>query len=180
MILDTVCTTTAPVKNHSLQERKLVTTPLRNPPQEPLITRLLSIILIPQQRRPFTSKHARNPRVPIRHAPKRHAHAPLLRQTRPRDPLVGSGLHGQLLRRSGRVHPDVDLGVRHVHLLRGEELQRLDQGGLVWGRDGSGGRHFGGEVALQADAVDLDAVGFDEADDTGGAFGFGTGVLEGG
>lgn len=32
-------------------------------------------------------------------------------------------------------------------------------------------------MALQADAVDLDAVGFDEADDAGGAFGFGTGVL---
>lgn len=141
--------------------------------QNSLISRLLRKALIPHQRRALGREHARNPRVLITHTPQRNAHTPRRIHTAPHQPRIRIRLRRELLRRRRRVHAHVELSVRHVHAeVRVQAQHALEHVLRGRGRRLRAGR-LGGHVALQADAVDLLAVGLHELHDARGAESFG-------
>lgn len=110
--------------------------------------------------------------------PKRNPNAPRNIHTALRHARIRRRLHLQLIRRRRRIHPDIQLGIRAINAQIGIVLQHLRQG-LNRGR----GRRLrasllGDKVALQADAVDLDAPGLNGLDDLEGTLVLGLAVLE--
>lgn len=141
--------------------------------QETLVRRLLLVLGIPNISLTLASENPRDPRVLIRDAPNSHSNASLDRKASLGYPLVGLLLDLELLGRRRREHADVDLSVNDVDAERSRLLESLLEVGLSGCWAGSGGGGFLGEVGLVADAVDADAVGLDEFDDSLRARGFG-------
>lgn len=112
--------------------------------------------------------------------PDGHADAAWHGQARSGDPGVAVGLVLELLGGGGGVHADVDLGVGDVDAEVGHGAQAALEDLLGRGGDVLGAGLLGDQVALEADAVDLDAPRLDQLDDAHGAQGLGRGgaVLE--
>lgn len=140
-----------------------------NTSQETIVRRLLLEVLIEQQRRAFPSKHTRNPGVLVRDAPDGHANTSLDGQAAGSHALVSRNLGSRLLGGDGGVQAHVDLGVDDIDTQVGGCAKRGLENGLFGRWAGCGRSVLGGNVALVANAVDLDAVGLDELDDAGSA-----------
>jgi hypothetical protein len=139
-----------------------------------LESRLLLVVVVPQERLALARKDTRDPRVLVRGAPESDSDAAHIVEAR----LENVGVHFSLdleLRSlvAGRsVEPDVELGVGNVHAEVREQRQSGIQRAQARGDAASGGSgRLRGQVALKADAVDACAVGLDQLYDAGGALG---------
>jgi hypothetical protein len=151
---------------------------LLNPLLKPIVRLFLRILIIEQQSLALSGENTRNPTILVRHAPHRHANALLDRQTRlghirPDRRLRRHALGAQ--RRS--VESDIEFRVRDIDAQIGRSTQRRNQRRRVGRSAGVAIGRLRGQVALVADAVDVDAVGLDKLDDADCAGGFGAVVF---
>lgn len=161
----------------------------------PRIGRLLLILLIPRQSSALTLEGARNPRILVRDSlvkvsistcrifrkasyPKGNADALLDGHAGVNDSLVSLCLLLELFLGCRCVHADVDFRVLDIYA----EISELSQGpleGLARGSDcWLGWRGLHNKMSLEADAVNLDAVGSDKLDDASCSFCLGIVILK--
>jgi hypothetical protein len=152
---------------------------LLNPLLKPIVRLLPRILIIEQQSLALSRENTRNPTILVRHAPHRHANALLDRQTCLGHVGPDSGLRRHALgAQRRRVQSDVELRVRDVDAQVGGGAQRSNQSGGVGRGAGVAVGGLRGQVALVADAVDVDAVRLDQLDDADGTGGFGAVVFD--
>lgn len=124
-----------------------------DPIQESIISWLLLVLLIPQQRRSLAFESVWNPRILVTNAPHCHSNTTLSCHARPRNALERLRLDLELGRSGGSVHADIDLSVDNVDAKLSEALESTLEDRLLRCRSGSSWCGLRCKVTLEADAV---------------------------
>ena len=128
-------------KSYNLSLFRLVVTLLGlDSLEEAGVGRLLLVVVVPEKGSTLVLKDTRDPRVLVGDTPDSHTNASLDSHARLGNTLESIGLDLKLLRSSGGVHAEVDLGVDNVDAKVGSRAESSLESSLV----GSGTRSSGG------------------------------------